>query len=232
MDKRTGKEARKRLELFSNRDAERERLQLEIQKTEKAIKTSAENLHKQRQKIAPILEKTICRHLSDLGFNQSQFSITLSLPTDFPYKETVEYLFSPNPGEPPLPLRSIASTGEIARVMLAIKTALAENDAVPVLVFDEVDANLGGETAIAVGRKMRSISAHRQLFCITHLAPVAAAATHHFCVEKWAENKHTLVRLSKLEQKTRIEELARMLGGKTETALHHAENLCNQMQKN
>src|SRR4029078_7864813 len=88
--------------------------------------------------------------------------------------DSVEFLFAPNPGEPARPLRAIASSGELARVMLALKTVLAAQDSIPLLVFDEVDANVGGETAVAVGEKMRQIGAQRQVLCITHLAQVAA----------------------------------------------------------
>src|SRR4029450_12668108 len=106
--------------------------------------------------------------------------------------DTVEFQFAPNPGEPARPLRAIASSGELARVMLALKTVLAAVDEIPVLVFDEVDANVGGETARAVGEKMRQIGQQRQVLCITHLAPVAACAPAHYVVTKSVRDGRTV----------------------------------------
>jgi len=139
--------------------------------------------------------------------------------------DRVEFLFAPNPGEPPRPLRAIASSGELARVMLALKTVLAAQDQIPVLVFDEVDANVGGETAHAVGAKMREIAAHRQVLCVTHLAPVAAPATQHWRVQKTVRQGRTYTELTRLDAAGRAEELARMLGGRSEEALRHARSL-------
>ncbi|MGH8693974.1 MAG: DNA repair protein RecN, partial [Burkholderiales bacterium] len=139
--------------------------------------------------------------------------------------DTVEFQFAPNPGEPARPLRAIASSGEMARVMLAIKTVLAVEDEVPVLIFDEVDANVGGETAVAVGEKMRQISREHQVLCITHLAPVAAGATAHFVVTKQVENGRTISEIHLLAPQERVTELARMLGGQSEAARQHAEAL-------
>jgi DNA repair protein RecN (Recombination protein N) len=137
----------------------------------------------------------------------------------------VEFQFAPNPGEPARPLRAIASSGELARVMLALKTALAAEDEVPVLVFDEVDANVGGETARAVGEKMRQISRQHQVLCITHLAPVAAPAKAHYVVTKEAQEGRTISNIQLLESTSRVTELARMLGGQSAAALKHAEEL-------
>ncbi|HKX61476.1 MAG TPA: DNA repair protein RecN, partial [Verrucomicrobiae bacterium] len=139
--------------------------------------------------------------------------------------DTVEFQFSPNPGEPARPLRAIASSGEMARVMLAIKTVLAAEDEIPVLVFDEVDANVGGETAHAVGEKMRQIGRHRQAICITHLAQVAAQAHAHFVVSKHVKDGRTISQIASLEKTERVTELARMLGGQTTAARKHAEEL-------
>jgi DNA repair protein RecN (Recombination protein N) len=122
-------------------------------------------------------------------------------------------------------LRAIASSGEMARVMLALKTVLAAEDEVPVLVFDEVDANVGGETANAVGDKMRQIAKQRQVFCITHLAPVAATASAHYVVTKRLKDGRTVSEIERLERPQRVQELARMLGGQSEAARKHAESL-------
>jgi DNA repair protein RecN (Recombination protein N) len=139
--------------------------------------------------------------------------------------DEIEFQFAPNPGEPAKPLRAIASSGEMARVMLALKTVLAAEDEIPVLVFDEVDANVGGETAHAVGQKMRQIAAQRQVFCITHLAQVAAVADAHYEVSKQVRNGRTVSEITLLDKKARVTELARMLGGQSEAARKHAEAL-------
>ena len=109
--------------------------------------------------------------------------------------------------------------------MLALKTVLAAEDSIPVLIFDEVDANVGGETAHAVGERMRQIADQRQVLCITHLAPVAAAAQTHYVVSKAVIDGRTESNISSLNEKSRVEELARMLGGKVEAATKHAEEL-------
>jgi len=139
--------------------------------------------------------------------------------------DTIEFQFAPNVGEPSKPLRAIASSGEMARVMLALKTVLAQVDEIPVLVFDEVDANVGGETANAVGEKMRQIARQRQVLCITHLAPVAANASAHYVVSKQLKDGRTISEITLLGKKERVTELARMLGGQSDAARKHAEEL-------
>jgi DNA repair protein RecN (Recombination protein N) len=139
--------------------------------------------------------------------------------------DEIEFQFAPNPGEPAKALRAIASSGEMARVMLALKTVLAAQDEIPVLVFDEVDANVGGETANAVGEKMKQIAAKRQVLCITHLPQVAAPADAHYVVTKVAKNGRTISEITLLDKKSRVTELARMLGGQTAAARKHAEAL-------
>jgi DNA repair protein RecN (Recombination protein N) len=165
--------------------------------------------------------------LTDLGFKQSQFGVTLKQvaePTATGMDEA-DFQFAPNPGEPAKPLKAIASSGEIARVMLAIKTVLAAEDEIPVLIFDEVDANVGGETAAAVGAKMRQIGAQRQVLCITHLPPVAAAAQTHFVVTKEIVDGRTISRVELLSKTARVAEITRMLGGDTPAARKHAQAL-------
>ena len=139
--------------------------------------------------------------------------------------DEIEFQFAPNLGEPARPLRAIASSGEMARVMLALKTVLAAEDEIPVLVFDEVDANVGGETANAVGEKMKQIAAKRQVFCITHLPQVAAPADAHYVVTKLVKNGRTISEITLLDKKSRVTELARMLGGQSDAARKHAEAL-------
>ena len=188
---------------------------------------AGEVLRKLRAKAAPRLSETIQTNLVDLGFKQSEFEAKLTA-LDEPRAngfDLVELLFSPNPGEPLKPLRTIASSGEISRLMLAIKSALAAHDAISLLVFDEIDTNVGGEIALAVGAKMLALAQGHQLICITHLAPVAAAASSHFVVTKEVVRGRTFSNLQEVTGKARREEIARMLGGKSESALQLAASL-------
>src|SRR5581483_6665463 len=143
-------------------------------------------LSAKRRKVIPQLGRAVGKQLADLGFKQSKFDVALATREELSSSgfDTIEFQFAPNPGEPAKPLRAIASSGELARVMLALKTVLAAEDEIPVLVFDEVDANVGGETANAVGEKMQAIAQKRQVLCITHLPQVAAAAAAHYVVTK------------------------------------------------
>ncbi len=222
-----GERAEERLRKIEGRDAELERLTAEIAAANALLKKSGDALRKLRAKAAPKLSENIRRNLRDLGFRQSEFEAKLSAldePRASGFDE-VELLFSPNPGEPLKRLRSIASSGEISRLMLAIKSALAAQDAIPLLVFDEIDANVGGEIANAVGAKMRGLAADHQVLCITHLPQVAAVATSHFVVTKEVAGGRTFSGLHEVKGKARQEEIARMLGGKTESALKHAASL-------
>jgi DNA repair protein RecN (Recombination protein N) len=222
-----GERAAERMIKIEGRDAELERLSHEIEGARGEVERIGHALHKARSKAAPKLAENIRANLRDLGFRQSEFDVKLSSleearPAGF---DAVELLFSPNPGEPLKPLRLIASSGEISRLMLAIKSSLAAQDAIPLLVFDEIDANVGGEIANAVGEKMRKLAAEHQVLCITHLPQVAAAAATQFVVTKEVVGGRTHSRLSEVSGKARQEEIARMLGGKTDSALKHAATL-------
>ena len=222
-----GESAAERMRKIEGRDAELERLSQEIESARGDLERIGHALHKARSKAAPKLAENIRANLRDLGFRQSEFEVQLTAleearPAGF---DSVELLFSPNPGEPAKPLRLIASSGEISRLMLAIKSSLAAQDAIPLLVFDEIDANVGGEIANAVGEKMRKLAAEHQVLCITHLPQVAAAAATQFVVTKEVVGGRTHSRLSEVSGKARQEEIARMLGGKTDSALKHAATL-------
>ena len=141
--------------------------------------------------------------------------------------ESAEFAFGPNPGEPLKPLRQIASSGEISRVMLSIKSALAREDCTPLMVFDEIDANVGGEIARAVGRKMAALGGAHQVVAITHFPQVAALASQHFLVEKRVTGGRTVSSLQEVEGEARVEELMRMLGGQSEEARSMARSLLN-----
>ena len=225
-----GRRAAERMQKIEGRDAELERLTKEIEKVRGQMNRAGDALRKLRAKAAPRLSETIRKNLADLGFRQSEFEAKLSA-LDEPRAsgfDSVELLFSPNPGEPLKPLRVIASSGEISRLMLAIKSALAAHDAIPLLVFDEIDTNVGGEIAHAVGAKMQTLGREHQLICITHLAPVAAAASSHFVVTKDVVRGRTFSNLQEVAGKARREEIARMLGGKSESALQLAASLLKE----
>jgi DNA repair protein RecN (Recombination protein N) len=231
-----GDEARRKLQNLEQRDAELGRLNAELQKLEAELWRAGQALSARRRKVIPELSKAVSKQLGDLGFKQSRFDVGLtSLDASdaafhvshitFHGLDAIEFQFAPNPGEPARPLRAIASSGELARVMLALKTVLAAEDQIPVLVFDEVDANIGGETAHAVGEKMRRIAHKRQVLCITHLPQVAAAASAHYVASKQIRAGRTISEVTLLDPNERVTELARMLGGQTDAARKHAEAL-------
>jgi len=229
-----GEEAKGKLQSLESRDAELARINAAIGKLDAEIQSAGKKLSAARKKIIPQLAKAVSNQLDDLGFKQSKFdvSITTLSQTEFTQHATrntgldeIEFQFSPNLGEPAKPLRAIASSGEMARVMLALKTVLAAEDEIPVLVFDEVDANVGGETANTVGEKMKQIAAKRQVLCITHLPQVAAPADAHYVVTKVVKDGRTISEIKLLDKKSRVTELARMLGGQSDAARKHAEAL-------
>ncbi len=222
-----GEHAAERMQKIEGRDAELERLAKAIENVGAQMNRAGAALRKLRVKAAPKLSENIRLNLRDLGFRQSEFEAKVTAfdeprPNGF---DTVELLFSPNPGEPLKPLRAIASSGEISRLMLAIKSALAAHDAIPLLVFDEIDTNVGGEIANAVGAKMQTLGRQHQVICITHLPQVAATASSHFVVTKEIVRGRTYSQLRGVSGKSRQEEIARMLGGKSESALKLAATL-------
>ena len=209
-----------RLDTIENRGEKLAALEAELTACRAALEAAGKSLTTARRKAAPKLAREISSQLKDLGFIQSSFEAPLHTLTDPGAQgfESIEFQFGPNPGEPLLPLRQIASSGEISRVMLAVKSALAEQDATPLMVFDEIDANVGGEVARAVGRKMAALGTRHQVVAITHFPQVAASAGNHFVVEKEVSGGRTRSRLFRVHGETRIAELVRMLGGGGEQA--------------
>ena len=191
---------------------------------------AATKLGAKRKEGAAKLAKTVAGALADLGFRQAGFEITLEPQTEPgpDGAEIAEFLFAPNPGEPVQALRAIASSGEISRVMLALKTALADQDKIPLLVFDEIDANVGGEIASKVAGKMKELGRVHQVLCITHLPQVAAAASTQFMVMKSVQDGRTGTTLAPVIGTGRVEEIARMLGGVTDSAKAHARSLLEE----
>jgi DNA repair protein RecN (Recombination protein N) len=192
-----------------------------------AFEKACAELSSARAKIAGPLGEKISRELRALGFNKAHFLAGLARASQPGPSggDEVEFIFAPNPGEAPRPLRAIASSGEMARVMLAVKTTLAEVDEIPILIFDEIDANVGGETAGEVGKKLRGLGRAHQVLCVTHLPQVAAQGQNHFVVEKHSRQNRTVTEIARLEGPARQRELARMLGGQTEAALALAKSL-------
>jgi len=223
-----GEQAAKDLEDIETRG---ERI-AELQKEQVAMASKATKLAKSlsaaRAKAAPSLTKAVTKELRELGFLRAEFGVQLELLDEARSlgAELAEFEFAPNPGESAKPLRAIASSGEISRVMLALKSVLAGQDGVPLLVFDEIDANVGGEVAVKVGQKMRELSKAHQVLCITHLPQVAAAAHRQFAVTKEFDGTRTTTAVGELSGAERVAELARMLGGQdSKSALAHARSL-------
>jgi DNA repair protein RecN (Recombination protein N) len=222
-----GVDAEKKLRQLESRDAELARLNGELEKLRREIAEHGGELSAQRRKAIPKLAKAAAQQLQGLGFQQSHFTIAIRASNAFTPSgmDEIEFQFAPNAGEPARPLRAIASSGEMSRVMLALKTVLAAEDEIPLLVFDEIDANVGGETAVVVGEKMSQIARRHQVICITHLPAVAASASWHFVVTKRQEEGRTISEITLLDKSGRLQELARMLGGQSEAARRHAEDL-------
>ncbi len=224
-----GETAARQLESLESHEGTLARLQQEEAASAKKRDALASKLSKERQKIAAPLGEKIQKELRLLGFSKASFQVECHSSGPGPSGiDRIEFIFAPNVGEAPRPLRAIASSGEMARVMLAIKTTLAEVDEVPILIFDEIDANVGGETASQVGKKLRSLGGSHQVLCITHLPQVAAQGRSHYCVQKEVQGGRTATRLTVLEGKSRAQEIARMLGGQSDQSLALAKALLEE----
>lgn len=221
---------RARLDEVDNREERLRELAEAEQAAHTALLEAGHALSAARRKAAPRLEKDFLFHAAQLGFRQSLFTVQLQAEAEAGPNglENVDFLFGPNPGEPLKPLRLIASSGELARVMLALKSALAKQDDTPLLIFDEIDANVGGEIARAVGMKMRELGAEHQVIAITHFPQVAALADHHYLIAKGVENGRTVSRLTEVSGDARVSELVRMLGAHGSAAEAHARALLPQ----
>ena len=223
-------EMRRRLEVQGDLEGTLARLDKDVSDAERSARRLAQALRTTREKAAKELAKIAAKSVAQLGFKKADFQVRLvPLPQLGPTGDCdMEFLFSPNVGESPLPLQRIASSGELARVMLALKTVLADLDDIPLLVFDEVDANVGGEIGRVVGEKMAGIARNHQVLCVTHLPQVAAQATCHLVVTKDQTKDRAVVSIEPIQasRKARVSELARMLGDRTaKSALAHAEEL-------
>lgn len=223
-------ELRTRLDSQGDVEGTLARLETEAAEARRQAAREAGALRTIRERAARELATIAAKGITQLGFRKADFRIRLVPLAELgPEGDCgAEFLFSPNVGEAPLPLNRVASSGELARVMLALKTVLADLDDVPVLVFDEVDANVGGEIGRVVGEKMALIARSHQVFCVTHLPQVAAQGDSHLVVVKDQSKDRAVVTIESLhlDRKARVAELARMLGDRTaKSALAHADEL-------
>ena len=221
-------ERARRLADLEGRGARLAALADEIAAAEAAVRAAGAKLTAARTKAAARLARAVTKELHGLGFLRAGFDVSLAPHApDATGCDAVDFLFAPNPGEAARPLREIASTGEIARAMLAVKTVVAEHDAIPVLVFDEIDSNIGGEVGRAVGEKLRAVARHHQVIAITHLPQSAVYGARHLAVAKAVSGGRTRSTIQPLEGEARVAEIARMLGGTSLTSVveQHAREL-------
>jgi DNA repair protein RecN (Recombination protein N) len=200
-----------------------------VKETDEALVRAAAALTKKRAAAAAALAKAVEARLPDLGMPDGRFQVALR-SRETPSAtgaEDVEFRVALNLGHEARPLARVASGGELARVMLALKTILARLDGVPTLIFDEVDAGIGGRTGLMVGDAMRDVAGHHQVFAITHLPQIAARAHHHIVVLKGAKGGVTTSDVGVVVEAARVDEIARMLGGDAEsvTSREHAREL-------
>ena len=217
------------LDGLENADAHLEKTRKELAKAEAELARLSDDAHDKRVKAAKRLDAAALKELKVLGLPHARFSCSVEMEEGNWGRtgaDSVEFLLAPNPGEPPRPVKSAASGGELSRVMLALKTVFAKADRTPLLVFDEVDAGIGGEVAHAVGERLSSLAKGRQVLCITHLPQVACFAQSHFHAVKDVAAGRTRLRVSRLDGDGRLEAVATMLGGKpTGASRKHAQEL-------
>ncbi|OQX28527.1 MAG: DNA repair protein RecN [Spirochaeta sp. LUC14_002_19_P3] len=228
-------QARVKIEDFESRDSRMKELGEEKTRLQEQIIAEAKVLSQKRNEAASSLQEKIEKHLRSLGMNDARFIISLTgkrsgegKTSVGPYgMDEIEFLLSANRGEAPKPLRSVASGGELSRVMLALKTVLSESDPVQTMVFDEVDSGIGGEIAVSVGEHLHNLSSKKQVFCITHLASIAVFADNHLQVAKESIANRMVTRVKTVRGESRVQEVARMLAGDKENAASrdHASRL-------
>ncbi len=230
------------LEQLASNDENMQALEEELKEKEKVLAGLAIRLAEKREAAAKNLTRGVEKELKELSMGNVQLGVRFDYPADpdgfilFRKEKmkatptglgTLEFLFSPNPGEELRPLAKIASGGELSRVMLALKSILNDQDTIPVMIFDEVDTGIGGRVAEKVGTKLQKVASAKQVFCITHLPQIAGMASSHFRVEKEIKGKRTRSGIRQLEHEERVEELARMSSGEniTDASLNHAREM-------
>ncbi len=204
-----------RIEKLRNADAYQAKLERELSDTTKQLREICENASKVRTKEAKKLSVDMVQALTELNFLEVAFEIQVRRKEEYSAQgfDDVEFMISTNPGEPMKSLGSVASGGELSRIMLAIKTVLASRDMIPTMIFDEIDTGISGKTAWKVSEKLGVIAKNHQIICITHLPQIAAMADHHFIIAKRAEDNATVTGIMEMNAEESVDELARMLGG-------------------
>lgn len=223
----TLEQSRSKLEDLQTRDERIKELDAEILSKRREMMNVGKELRTKREAVAVELANAVTRELQALGFERGEFSVEINeCDPSVAGIDEIEFGFAPNVGEKMRPLRKIASSGEISRVMLACKAVLARHDRIPILIFDEIDANLGGEMAHPVGAKLAEVAKAHQVVSITHLPQVAVCGDSHFTVVKYVRNERTFSNIEEVEGDARIGEIARMLGdANSRTARSHAQEM-------
>lgn len=225
---RYGQELQSKLDLLTHSEERTGELQAEIESLDAKVMGEAEELSILRQKGGSAFTKKVEKELESLGMPSAVLQVAQGRKElDSSGIDSIEFLISANPGEPPRPLAKIASGGEISRIMLAIKSVMAAVDCMPTLIFDEIDVGVGGRTAAVIGDKLNSLAKASQVLCITHLPQIACNPGRHFAIEKQLLDGRTVVRVRELSDEERVSELARMLGGAdpSATAIQHAREM-------
>lgn len=227
-------EAKKKYDQLANKTLYEKEIDASIKKLLPSLTAAADALTESRKKAAAQLRKTIETELKDLEIKNARFEVLME-QTDFGFDgcERVEFMMSPNLGQPLLPLQKIISGGEASRVMLAMKKALMKVDPMPTLIFDEIDANIGGRLGTVTGEKLKEISSERQVLLITHLPQIASFADRHFKVSKEIKKGKTVTEYAVVDGEARVSELAQMMSGKQESEISkkHAEEMLRQVSK-
>ena len=224
-------EAKARLETLNRADERLGELKERLDASEAKLRAACEALTQRRRELAEAFEKGVIGQLSELGMARVRFTVRFDPPD--PRRigpggaDTLEFMISPNPGEPLKPLSSTASGGELSRVMLAIKAVIAERDGVGTIIFDEIDTGVSGRMAQAVGEKMSHIGTHRQVIAVSHLPQIAALGDQHFVVEKGESGGRTTTTVRRLDDEGRVMELSRLIGGMgdPESGIAHARSM-------
>ena len=221
---------RGQLDLLAHREERAAELRARLAEAERAVRAAGAELTARRRKAGAKLAKAVTRELRELGFLRADFTVAVEPSEPAPHGcDRVSYFFAPNPGEAARPLAAIASSGEIARVMLAIKAygRLAKGGSARTLIFDEIDANIGGEIGRTVGEKLRAVAAGGQVIAITHLPQSAVFGDRHLVVAKRVAEGRTRTTITEVAGDARVHEIARMLGGEELTSVtkRHAEEL-------